>query len=116
MRETIREELVSRGYQYTEDSAADMSVTFVAEVIERLDTQDVGPLGQQPASTPADINRSQVWSRETLQGTMRVMSTDAKGKTLWNGETTIEFGTTELIPVMTAASVRSLRKFPKSKK
>lgn len=114
--QTIREELVSRGYRFTEDSIADMSVTFVAEVIERVDVQDVGPLGQQPANTPAEMNQSQVWSRETLQGTLRVGTTDASGKPLWRGETTIQFGTTELIPVMTGAAARSLRKFPRSKK
>src|SRR5690606_11815982 len=40
VQEAIQEELKSKGYEMTQDSAADLAVSFVAEVIERTEQEN----------------------------------------------------------------------------
>ena len=122
LRETVRsaiiEELKSKGYRHVDDSASAMcSITFVAEVIEKLEQQNVGPLGQRPASTAADMDQSTIWSRETRQGSLVIeVVENARKKFLWRANSTVEFGTYALNDVMRGTVARALRKYPRIKK
>ena len=118
VRAAIIEELKSKGYEHVEDSAAAMcSITFVAEVIEKLEQQNVGPLGQRPASTAADMDQSNIWSRETRQGSLVIeVVENSRKKFLWRSNSTVEFRTYAFNDVMRGAVARALRKYPRIKK
>lgn len=117
IRGSLISELQSRGYQYTEDSTgAEMTVSFVAEIIQRLDVEDLGPLGQQPATTAAEMDRTQTWSQETRQGNVSVQLTAGRGENLWRGRTTVMIGNNAMEEVLAGAASRCVRKVPKQKK
>lgn len=122
LKESVRKALVGtlaeKNYQHTKDSAsADLAITFVAEVVERLEQQQLGPLGQTPASSGADLNRSDTWTQEIRSGSLAIEVVDrSTGKTLWRSTTSINFRSFDLNQALQAAVARGLRKFPKAKK
>ncbi len=110
--------LVDKGYRHTEDSAsADLAITFVAEIVERLEQQQLGPLGQTPASSGADLNRNDTWTQEIRSGSLAIEVVErSTGKTLWRSTTSINFRSFDLNQALQAAVARGLRKFPRAKK
>ncbi len=122
LKESVRKGVIAnledKGHQHIRDSAsADLAITFVAEVVERLDQQQLGPLGQSPARTPVDLNRSDTWTQEIRSGSLVIEVLErSTGKTLWRSSTTITFRSFDLTEGLQAAVARSLRKFPKTKK
>src|SRR5690606_35470304 len=70
VRKGVIANLEDKGYQQTTDStSADLAITFVAEVVERLEQQNLGPFGQTPMRTPVDM-RSDTWTQEIRSGSL----------------------------------------------
>ncbi|MCK6616654.1 MAG: DUF4136 domain-containing protein [Cyclobacteriaceae bacterium] len=108
----IVRELKRKGYTY-QDSAAELTVTYVIESIMRTDVQRLGPLGQAPASNPAMVDQSQTWSREFRQGTLILNLVDASRKTtVWSAEGTMDISRTRGGNLLDYAVKSAFRKFP----
>jgi hypothetical protein len=117
MTETIKSELKSRDYTYQSDSSSELIISFVAEVVDQLNVENVGPLGRQPATRASDIDQSNTWSQESRQGSVAIEIIDRKTrKTIWRSTVTFDFGGNDLSTVLNGQIMRSMRKLPKSKK
>lgn len=117
MKESIVKELTQKGYVLVEDSSAQVVVGYIGQSIKRLDTQELGPLGQTPTSDAAQVDASRNWSREYNENSVIIEVVDfASRKTLWRASTTFEGQ--PLVDVRTVNHVvyRSFKKFPANKK
>lgn len=113
----IQEELAEKGYSAHSDSTADLSISYVAEIVERTEQENLGPLGETPARTGADLDQPRMWTQEVRRGSLVIEVFDSKtGKSVWRSRSEINFRSTELNEVLNAAVGRSLRKFPKHRK
>ena len=112
----IVREMEQRGYVYV-DSAAELDATYVVETLMRTDVQNLGPLGQAPATNPAQVDQSQTWSREFRQGTLIINIVDAARKTtVWSAEGTMDISRTRGGNLLDYAVKNAFRKFPDKKK
>lgn len=117
LQEAIQEELKSKGYEMTQDSAADLAVSFVAEVIERTEQENLGPLGATPARSGADLDQPRMWTQEVRSGSLVIEVFDSSSnKSVWRSRSEINFRSSDLFEVLAAAVSRNLRKFPKRSK
>lgn len=117
VRKSIRDELGEKGYQVHPDSTADLSVSFVAEIVERTEQEDLGPLGETPARTGADLDQPRTWTQGVRSGSLAIEVFDGKtNESVWRSNSEINFRSADLNEVLNAAVDRSLRKFPKRRK
>lgn len=118
IRNAVIAELTEKGYQAVEDSSAQLAISYVGEAIVRMDVENLGPLGQQPASDPSQINASRNWSREYRQGSIVIEVLDtATKKVIWSSNGSIELSsTTNDNRALNTFVYRSFKKFPKKKK
>lgn len=118
IRNAVMAELTEKGYQAVEDSSAQLAISYVGESIVRMDVENLGPLGQQPASDPSQINASRNWSREYRQGSIVIEVLDTKSrKVIWSSNGSIELSTTAGDNrALNTFVYRSFKKFPKKKK
>jgi hypothetical protein len=115
--DALAQQLKGKGYSITNDSSAAFSASYVAEVVESLEQEELGPLGQRPARSGAEVDQSQTWSQVVRNGSMAIEIVDrATGKSVWRSSSSIDFRSTDLPDVLRAAVARSLRKFPKARK
>lgn len=113
----IQEEMTEKGYSGHSDSTADLSVSYVAEIVERIEQANLGPLGEAPARSGADLDQPRTWSQEIRRGSLAIEVFDSKtGESVWRSRSEINFRSADLNEVLNAAVGRSMRKFPKSKK
>ncbi len=108
----IMREMQQRGYVFS-DSAAELATTYVVETLMRTDVQNLGPLGQAPATNPAQVDQSQTWSREFRQGTLIINVVDAaRQTTVWSAEGTMDISRTRGGNLLDYAVKNAFRKFP----
>jgi hypothetical protein len=117
IRKAIISELESRGFDYVTDGNAQLVVDFTGEAVETTTVEEVGPLGQEPADEPIEMEQSQTWTQNRRQGSLAIDISDQKSnKSLWRSTITIEFSSNELAVIFNGAVGRSLRKFQGKKK
>jgi hypothetical protein len=111
----IVEEMKNRGYQFSDDSVGTLSISFIAEVLEKEEDSQVGPLGQQPADNAGQVDQSQTWSQVLNQSSLTIVISDPNRKKIWQSQTTSETASADISDVLLSAAVRSIRKVPKRK-
>ena len=111
----IVEEMKGRGYEFSNDTAGVLSVSFLAEVLEKQEDTQVGPLGQQPADNAGEVEQSQTWTQVLNQSSLTIVITDPDGKKIWQSQTTSETASANISEVLLSAAARSIRKVPKRK-
>lgn len=117
MKENISRELTRKGYTYTEDSSAQVVVGYIGQSMKRIDTENLGPLGQTPASDAAQVDASRNWSREYNQNSLVIEVVDfTSRKTLWRATTTFEGQPLNENRAVGAVVYRAFKKFPANKK
>jgi hypothetical protein len=118
IRSAVVNELSEKGYKAVQDSSAQLVISYVGEAIVRMDTENLGPLGQQPASDPSQINTSRNWSREYRQGEIVMEVQDARTKkVIWSSNGSVELSTAAGDNrVLNTFVARSFKKFPKKNK
>jgi hypothetical protein len=118
IRSAVINELTEKGYKVVDDSSAQLAISYVGEAIVRMDTENLGPLGQQPASDPSQINTSRNWSREYRQGSIVLEVQDAATKkVIWSSNGSVELSTAAGDNrVLNTFVARSFKKFPKKNK
>ncbi|HEY3402605.1 MAG TPA: DUF4136 domain-containing protein, partial [Ohtaekwangia sp.] len=91
IKEWITQELTRKGYKAVEDSTAELVISYIGESIVRMDTENLGPLGQSPVTDPSGVDASRTWSREYQQGSIVIDIQDvARKKKVWEARSTAE--------------------------
>jgi hypothetical protein len=117
MKESITRELINKGYTAVEDSTAQLIVSYVGESVQRIDTENLGPLGQQPASDATQVGASRNWSREYNHNSMVIEVTDfSTRKIIWRAQTTFEGTPLTDMRGVNAVIYRTFKKFPFNQK
>jgi hypothetical protein len=112
IQKTIIEELTSRGLEHKAEGGA-LTIDFTGELVETTNVEEIGPLGQEPADEPVEMEQSRVWSQERKEGSLVIDAIDAKAnKSIWRSSVSIDFAGEELPVIFNAAVGRSLKKFP----
>jgi hypothetical protein len=118
IKKAVVKEMQERGYNFIEDSTAQLRVSYVAGSYNMTDAGVNGPLGQTPAATPSDINQSRSWSTETREGMLVLDIMDSSNKKqIWKAETsnlTLEGG--DFDHAMEAVIFKAFKKFPDKNK
>ncbi len=87
IKKAVVKEMQERGYEFINDSTAQLRVSYVAGSYNLTDAGVNGPLGQTPASTPSDINQPRSWSTTTRGGMLVLDIMDSSNKKqLWKAE------------------------------
>ena len=85
IKQAVTKEMELRGYKFVPDSSAQLYISYVGGAYNLTEGGNTGPLGQTPASTPADMDQSRSWSRESSEGMIVIDITDSSSKKeLWN--------------------------------
>jgi len=111
MKNAIATELESKGYRYVKDSTAQLIVSYVTGSFKQTNSENLGPLGEAPASTAADVDQSRSWSRDFREGILEIEVSSHAKKELWKVSGTLTSDTSD--PKIIDNSVyKALRKFP----
>lgn len=118
IRTSIIREMEFRGYTFQDDSAAQLSVSYVIETTVKFDVQQQGRLGQQVVVTsPASANQTQAWSREFTQGMLILEVEDSQKKSIiWSAEGMMDINRTREGNLLDNAVRSAFRKFPNKNK
>jgi hypothetical protein len=110
----VRNDLESKGYQFTEDSTADFVVDYVASVFNLDQSENLGPLGGTPATGPLSVDQSRHWSKNYREGLLVLeIYSGSKNDLLWTSESKMDL--TDINPdrALSSIVVKSFKKFPK---
>lgn len=117
IRKSIRQEMESRGYTYTEDSTAQLSVSYVVETTLASESENLGPLGLTPTANAAMVDQSRNWSRNFRQGILILEIENQRNAVIWSSEGVMDITRTRGGNVLEYAVQAAFRKFPdKTKK
>ena len=113
VKEAVKKEMELRGYKFVEDSTAQLYVSYVAGAYNLTEGGVTGPLGQTPAQTPADMDQSRSWSRESREGMMALDIIDSRTKKeLWEATGNLPLENVDLKRALDAIIYRAFKKFP----
>lgn len=117
MKRAIVAELEAKGYKHLDDSvAARFRVDYVAGTFQVTQSGNVGPLGETPASTGAEVDQSRSWSRDMNEGILEITMNDTRtGKEFWKSSGTVMMQMSDN-KTLDAAVYKALKKFPKRKR
>jgi hypothetical protein len=110
----VKNDLESKGYQFTEDSTADFVIDYVASVFNLDQSENLGPLGGTPATGPGDVDQSRYWSKNYREGLLVLeIYRGNRNNLLWTSESKMDL--TDINPdrALSAIVVKSFKKFPK---
>lgn len=117
VKEAVKRELELRGYKFVADSSAQLYVSYVAGAYNLTEGGDYGPLSQTPASTPAQMDQSRSWSRESREGMMVIDIMDSRNKKeLWKATGGLSMENVDLNRAMDALVYKAFKKFPSKNK
>lgn len=109
-------ELERKGYTYVEDTTAQLSVSYVAETMRVIESENVGPLGEMPQRNGADV-QTQTWSRDFTQGSLIISVETGNNNLVWSAEGVMDVARTRGGNVLEYAIKAALDHFPvKNKK
>lgn len=112
VREAIAGELTDKGLVQL-DSSADLTVSYVIGSVQRMDLQNLGPMGRTPGSS------DQTWSRDYQQSSFIIDLNDRGNLLVWriNGVTSVSSATAEsMIEEVVARGFKKFSLKPKKEK
>lgn len=113
VKEAVKKEMELRGYKFVEDSTAQLYVSYVAGAYNLTEGGNTGPLGQTPAQTPADMDQSRSWSRESREGMIAIDIMDSRSrKELWQATGNLPLENVDLNRALDAIIYKAFKKFP----
>ena len=113
----VTKEMELRGYKFVADSSAQLWVSYVAGAYNLTEGGNTGPLGQTPASTPADMDQSRSWSRESREGMMVIDIMDSRNKKeLWKATGSLALDNVDMNRALDAVIYKAFKKFPNKNK
>lgn len=114
VKEFVRHELEPRGYVFTEDSAADFTVDYVAGSYNITRNDDLGRLGGTPADDPARMDQSRYWTQSYQEGLVVLQVYTGKSKKIiWEVEGTANMHPGQVRRALAGLIAKALRKFPR---
>lgn len=117
IRTAVVEEMELRGYKFVDDSSAQLYVSYVAGAYNLTEGGTNGPLSQAPASTPAEMDQSRSWSRESREGMMVIDILDSrKKKEIWEATASLSLEGVDLTRALDAVVYKAFKKFPNKNK
>lgn len=117
IKNAVTKEMELRGYKFVADSSAQLYISYVAGAYNLTEGGAIGPLGQTPAQTPADIDQSRSWSRESREGMIAIDIMDSRSKKeLWNATGSLGLDNVDLDRALDAIVYRAFKKFPNKNK
>ena len=109
----ITRELTEKGYTAVEDSTAQLVISYVGEAVMKMDTENLGPLGQTPVTDPSGVNSSRNWSREYQQGSIVIDIQDpVKKKMIWQAASSVEIVTLGDGRALNSVVYKCFKKYP----
>ena len=106
-------ELQDKGYEYIPE-AGEFSVSYVVEISEQMETQNLGPLGETPVDNPVVLNQPQHWSREFTEGTLIIDIEDPqRKKSVWTATGTMDVTKAGGSRLLDRCVRKAFKKFPK---
>jgi hypothetical protein len=108
----ITTELTEKGLTKS-DSLGDLEVTYIIGSLERMDVQNLGPLGISPTSS------DQTWSRDFRQGSFVIDLNDRSDFLIWRVNAITSNGTPSTLAAIEQIVDKGFRKFsikPKKEK
>ena len=105
-------ELVGKGLTQV-DSLGDLTVTYIIGSLEKMDVQNLGPMGTSPT------NSDQTWSRDYRQGSFVIDLNDRSNLLIWRVNATTSNGTPSASAAIEQIVEKGFRKFsakPKKEK
>jgi hypothetical protein len=113
VKDAVKKEMELRGYKFVEDSTAQLYVSYVAGAYNLTEGGVTGPLGQTPAQTPADMDQSRSWSRDTREGVIVIDMTDSRNnKEVWKATGNLTLDNGDLARGLDAVVYKAFKKFP----
>lgn len=117
VKNAVTKEMELRGYKYLPDSSAQLYVSYVAGAYNLTESENMGPLSQTPAQTPADMDQSRSWSRESREGMMVIDIMDSRNnKELWKATGSLPLDNVDLSRALDALVYKAFKKFPNKNK
>jgi hypothetical protein len=110
-RRITSEEMKSRGYKFVEDTAAQLSISYVVETSRVIESENVGPLGQMPQRNAGEV-QTQTWSRDFTRGSLIISVEAGANNQVWSSEGTMDVARTRGGNVLEYAIKTALRDFP----
>lgn len=104
-------ELERRGYQYVEDTTAQLSFSYVVETTRVVESENVGPFGQMPQQNAGDV-QTQTWSRDFTRGSLILSVQAGRSNLVWSSEGTMDVARTRGANVLEYAIKSALNDFP----
>lgn len=111
IKNSIAEELKEKGLKQI-DSLGDLKVSYLIGSVEKLDIEQLGPLGMTPGNT------SQTWSRDYWQSNL-IIDLEDKGRRVWRINSTTSTPSAEAARMIDQVVGNGFKKFslkPKKKK
>jgi hypothetical protein len=113
----VTKEMELRGYKFVPDSSAQLWISYVAGAYNLTEGGNTGPLGQTPASTPAEMDQSRSWSRESRDGMMVIDIMDSRNKKeLWKATGSLALDNVDMNRALDAVIYKAFKKFPSKNK
>jgi hypothetical protein len=113
----VTKEMELRGYKFVPDSSAQLWISYVAGAYNLTEGGNTGPLGQTPASTPAEMDQSRSWSRESREGMMVIDIMDSRNKKeLWKATGSLALDNVDMNRALDAVIYKAFKKFPSKNK
>ena len=113
----VTKEMELRGYKFVPDSSAQLYISYVAGAYNLTEGGNIGPLGQTPASTPAEMDQSRSWSRESREGMIVIDIMDSRSKKeLWKATGSLALEGVDLNRALDAVVYKAFKKFPNKNK
>ena len=113
----VTKEMEIRGYKFVPDSSAQLYISYVAGAYNLTEGGNNGPLGQAPASTPADMDQSRSWSRESREGMIAIDIMDSRSKKeIWKATGSLALEGVDLKRASDAVIYKAFKKFPNKNK
>ena len=112
----VMREMESRGYVFS-SGAAEVSISYVVELVTQMESHDLGPLGGAPVDNAARVDQPQHWSREFTRGTLIIdMSDVTKKESVWSATGTMDVTKAKGAKLLDKCVRKAFKKFPKKKK
>ena len=117
IKEAVKKEMELRGYKFVEDSTAQLYISYVAGAYNLTEGGNMGPLSRTPAQTPADMDQSRSWSRESSEGMIVIDMMDSRSKKeLWKATGNLSLENVDLDRGLDAIVYKAFKKFPNKNK
>ena len=117
IKQAVTKEMELRGYKFVEDSTAQLYISYVAGSYNLTEGGAMGPLSQTPAQTPADMDQSRSWSRESSEGMIVIDMMDSRSKKeLWKATGNLSLENIDLNRGLDAIIYKAFKKFPNKNK